>query len=567
MNKSILLSYVRKHWPYFFVGLLLIFFSSSVSISIGKVIGHTVQQINLDGSIRSMLPIFVAVIVALGCSSFFRLSMISIGGERVIRSIRKDLYEMLLNTKLECLSSKYQSVVNTFTNDITILQNFLGSGVSIFLRNFFTLTGSIIILVHTNLELFSYILLIIPVILFLILFLGRKVKRLSKQSRTCIDSISESLNDNLSNIKIIKTFNCQDIFLAKFAESAEKSSSIFIKCTIFRAILVSVIIMTVLSGISFIVFVGINNVATGKISPALLSEFIFYSLLSASSISSLSDVYSDLQQVITTSRRLQDLFESFSIKERFIDGEKTLEEFRSIAFKDVAFSYNDRTVVRDLNFTINHGETVALVGPSGSGKSTIFNLMLNFYDVKSGQILINDTPIQEFSVNQIRRLFSWVPQEANLSVGTIFENISMGRSDASNEEVQEACRMSNILDFINSLPEKFDTRLGKGEKEVSGGQRQRIAIARAVLSDAPVMLFDEATSSLDAESEKLIQDSIKNLKDKKTIVIIAHRLSTIRNADKIIVLENGEIKGVGVHEELMVSNNLYGNMVKLQLRE
>lgn len=615
-DSSLIIHYLKKHWRYFLCATLAVLFSSAFALAIGKIIGYSIASIYQHAKLINIFFTCLIAVLLLSLGVLFRIILIAYGGEKVIEDLRKDLYKKIIYSPIDNINRRFNNINSVLTTDITLLQNFFASGISIFLRNCFTLFGSIILLIYTDPELSLYASIIIPVILLAIIIIGKKVKFYAKKSRESISLIAANINDNFNNIKVIKSFIAEKLFINNFNKKAEYASAAFIKYSILRAVLISIIIALVFIAVTMLILIGINNILTGKTNAVALSEFIFYALLAASSTNAVTEVYNDYQQIIIVDKRISELYNCETEKSE-TDIESALEvrrikEFKELSFENVNFSYlpyepydsqknnnyneNDESnednennesnednsnqlakkvfikilptqyILKNINFTISVGESIAIVGASGAGKSTIFNLLLRFYKVNSGRILINGININELSLNELRELFALVFQDPCLFASTIAENIKIANPYATQEELDNACKIAAVNEFVDSLPEGLNTSINKA-REFSRGQQQRIAISRAVLKNSPIILFDEATSSLDGKNEQLIQNSLLELKRRNssiTIIIIAHRLSTIKNSNKIIVLKEGSIEAIGDHKYLLENSLFYKSLIDLE---
>jgi ATP-binding cassette subfamily B protein len=401
---------------------------------------------------------------------------------------------------------------------------------------------------------------IVPLSVIPIIVIGRKVRGLSRLSQDKIANINSRIEESLNGIKTVQAYNREEYENQLFSQTVALALEAAIKRTRIRSLLIALVVLLVFLAMIYVLWVGGNYVITGKMTPGELSSFLFYSVLVASSFGGLSEVIGDLQRAAGATERLFELLEIKSDIQEPTTPKHINNNFQQIIFDHVSFAYPSRPnmdALIDINFSINRGEIVAIVGPSGSGKSTIMQLLLRFYDYQTGMIRFDDVGINELPLAELRNLFATVPQDPLIFSGTAYDNILYGRLDATAEEVKQAARSAEILDFIETLPQGFNTFLGEKGIRLSGGQRQRIAIARAILKNPQILLLDEATSSLDSENEKLVQEALDNLMLGRTTIVIAHRISTIYNSHKIIVLNQGRIEAIGSHLELIQHNELY----------
>ena len=420
----------------------------------------------------------------------------------------------------------------------------------------------------TSIKLSIMVLLLVPIMVVPILAMGRRLRKLSRESQSRIADSSGMASEMLLASSTIQAFNYVKNARDNFSDIIDKSFFIAKKRILVRSIITALIIFVVFVGIVAVLWVGARDVRLGIISPGYLVQFVIYSGFVAGAVAALSEIFGELQRAAGATDRIIEILKSQ-------DPVKQLQNIKSIDrkneilidFKNVTFSYPSRPneiVFNDLNFFIGEGNTLALVGPSGAGKSSIFQILLRFYEFTKGSVKIAGLSIKEIDTQTLRDLFAFVPQEPAIFANSVLENIRFGRPDANNKEVEDAAKKSAAHEFIMGLPEGYDTFVGERGVLLSVGEKQRIAIARAFLRNSPILLLDEPTASLDAESEGLIQRALKNLSKSKTVIVIAHRLSTVKKADKILVLEKGNIVSEGTHAELIKKNGTYAKLARLQ---
>jgi ATP-binding cassette subfamily B protein len=399
------------------------------------------------------------------------------------------------------------------------------------------------------------------------LIFGKYIRKLSRRTQDKLAEANVVVEESLQSIFIVKAFTNELFEINRYTRSLKEVVSVAIQSARYRGFFISFIIFALFGGIVAVGWYGASLVQSNAISVGELFSFVFYTSFIGFSIAGLGDIYTQLQRSIGASERVLEILEhddeSSEVREKMtVNG--------SIEFKNVSFSYPSRKdfqVLEQLNFAIGAGEKVALVGQSGSGKSTIINLLMRFYPLEHGSISVDGKDIGTFDLSSYRQNLGVVPQEVILFGGTIMENIRYGNPNATDDEVREASRKANALEFIESFPEKFETIVGERGVKLSGGQRQRVAIARAILKDPAILILDEATSSLDAHSEVLVQEALEKLMEGRTTIIIAHRLSTIKKVDRIFVIQQGRLAEMGSHMELTrLSNGIYSNLLKLQLQ-
>ena len=549
--------------------------TAGITLSLGQGLRILVDQ-GLATQSPTMLAqsigLFFVLVIALAVGSFARFYLVSWIGERVVADIRKQVFSHLIDLHPGFYEkNRSLEIQSRFTADTTVLQSVIGSTVSIALRNLLMLIGGVVLLFITNPKLASVIIFGFPVVLIPILFYGRRVRNLSRLSQDRVADVGSYVGENLTQIKTVQAFNHQPVDREHFSTVAENAFLIARDRIRQRAWLMTLAITLVMGAVGIVLWIGGLDVIAGRTSPGELAAFVFYSLLVGVSAGALSEVIGELQRAAGAAARIFELLQSDNEIDPAPSQAVTMPQpvKGDIEFRQVSFAYPTRPeveAIRELSVSIAAGETVALVGPSGAGKSTLFDLLLRFYDPQQGQILIDGVDSRQVSPADLRHCFALVPQTPALFHGTIADNIRYARPDASLDEVIRAARTAHAHDFIQALPQGYDTRLGDTGLGLSGGQRQRLAIARALLADAPILLLDEATSALDAESEQLVQQAMPGLMAGRTTLVIAHRLATVRHADRILVMDQGRLLDVGHHDELINRNDLYARLSALQFR-
>ena len=509
----------------------------------------------------------LASLLALGTA--LRFYLVTRLGERVVADIRKALFNKVISMSPGFYERLLTGeILSRITTDTTLILSVVSSSVSLALRNFLLLIGGLFFMFLTSIKLSIMVLLLVPIMVVPILAMGRRLRKLSRESQSRIADSSGMASEMLLASSTIQAFNYVKNARDNFSDIIDKSFFIAKKRILVRSIITALIIFVVFVGIVAVLWVGARDVRLGIISPGYLVQFVIYSGFVAGAVAALSEIFGELQRAAGATDRIIEILKSQ-------DPVKQLQNIKSIDrkneilidFKNVTFSYPSRPneiVFNDLNFFIGEGNTLALVGPSGAGKSSIFQILLRFYEFTKGSVKIAGLSIKEIDTQTLRDLFAFVPQEPAIFANSVLENIRFGRPDANNKEVEEAAKKSAAHEFIMGLPEGYDTFVGERGVLLSVGEKQRIAIARAFLRNSPILLLDEPTASLDAESEGLIQRALKNLSKSKTVIVIAHRLSTVKKADKILVLEKGNIVSEGTHAELIKKNGTYAKLAKLQ---
>ena len=562
-----------KPYRLFVLGAVL-----ALTVAAGTVltIGQGVRRLVDDGFaagnielLNESLVALLTIVVVLAAATYSRYFFVSWLGERVVADIRKSVFEHTLRldpTFYETM--RVGEVMSRLTADTTLIQTVVGTSASMALRNVLLVLGGLVMLAVTSPQLTVLVLLVVPVVLVPILFFGRRVRKLSRESQDRLADVGSYLDESIANIRTVQAFNHEDVDRSRFAGRVEDTFQTSVRRIRSRASLTAIVILLVFGAIGVILWMGGREVISGGISAGDLSAFIFYSIIVASSVGAISEVIGSLQHAAGAVERL---FELLDMEPNIAApaAPKSLPKGRlaQVALDNVTFHYPSRPeqpALHEFSLDMAPGETVALVGPSGAGKTTVFQLLLRFYDPASGQLTLNGIDLRELDPSDLRSHIGLVPQEPVVFSANAFENIRYGRPGASDAEVRAAAEAASASDFLDALPDGFDTFLGEKGVRLSGGQRQRIAIARAILRDPNVLLLDEATSALDAESERAVQTALAGLMHNRTTLVIAHRLATVMAADRIVVIDEGRIVAEGTHESLVTEGGLYARLAELQ---
>ena len=504
--------------------------------------------------------------VAMAIGSMTRFYLVSWLGERVSADLRGAVFNNLVHMQPSYFESNHSGeIMSRLTTDTTLLQTLIGSSVSLAVRNALTLTGALTLMVFTNFKLSLVILVAVPVTILPILIFGRRVRKLSNKSQQTIAEVGSHAGEIFQSIKVVQSFNREAAEKTAFGRDVEQAFTVARSRVLQRALLTGFAIFLLMGGMVGMMWSGGVDVIEGRMTGGELGAFVFYAIMVGTAFATLSEVWGDLQRAAGAAERLIELLRETS--EIPDTGTTVPASQKAIAFEGVHFAYPSRPTHPALSaFTldIQHGESVALVGPSGAGKSTVFELMLRFYDPIAGAIRFGGIDLRDIPLDNWRQKIALVPQQPALFSGDIFYNIAYGASDSSQQAVEAAAQMAHAHEFINTLPDGYQSHLGAQGVRLSGGQRQRIALARAILADPELLLLDEATSALDTESEWHVQQALKEIMQGRTTVVIAHRLSTVINADRIIVMEEGGVVDSGRHDELMARCDLYQRLARLQ---
>ena len=577
-NYSILLSlgnYLLRYKRVLVGAGIALVFTAAVTLSMGQGVRLIIDNGFIAGSSEelnrtALLIIAIACFMAVG--TYVRFYLVSWLGERVSADIRRDVFNHLITLHPHYFeSNRSGEIMSRLTTDTTLLQTVVGSSASMALRSTLTFIGGLIMLLVTNLKLSGLVLLCVPVVLVPILLFGRRVRTLSRDSQDSIADVGSYAGEIIQQIKTVQSYTQEKFESNAFGNHVENAFEISRQRIKQRALLIAVVITLIFSAIAVMLWVGGNDVINGTMTGGQLGAFVFYAIIVAGSVATISEVVGELQRAAGAAERLIELLNveteiaaPASPTTLLLEGNDA-----QITLRDLSFSYPSRpddNALDGLNLDIQAGQTIALVGPSGAGKSTVFELLQRFYDPASGSIKLAGVDIREVDPSELRAHIGVVSQQPTLFSGNVWHNIRYGRPDASDAQVHAAAQAAFAHDFIMQLPKGYDSDLGEQGVRLSGGQRQRIAIARAILKNPEVLLLDEATSALDAESEQKVQRALESLMQNRTTIIIAHRLATIRNADVIAVLEQGKLIALGTHDELLLSSPLYRRLSELQFQ-
>ncbi len=573
-----LLVYLKPYRTKFFSALVFLFLTSLTGLAFPSFLGALIDAaqgkqryaflpptVNAIGSL-AFIVLFVQALV-----SYFRVIWFVQVAENALADIRRDTYFKLITLPMNFFSNRRVGELNSrISADLSQIQDAITTTLAEMIRQLVLMIGGIILLAIFSIKLTLTLLLILPVLIVVAVFFGRFIRKISRQAQDKLAESNTIVEETLQGISNVKAFVNEAFEAGRYEKKIREVAGIAVRGAKFRGLFASFIVFCLFGAIVAVIWYGSVLVSRGEMSVGNLTTFILYSIFVGAAMGSFPELYAGLQKAVGASERVLEILDekgeaiSIQIKDNGIKQRIV----GNLDFDKVVFAYPSRTeitVLKEVSFSARSGEKIAIVGPSGAGKSTIAGLILQFYHPQIGQILFDGKPASTYSLTDIRNQVAIVPQDVLLFGGTIRENIAYGKLDSTEEEVIKAAQRANADQFITGFPESYDTIVGERGVKLSGGQRQRIAIARALLKNPSILILDEATSSLDSESERLVQEALEGLMKNRTSIIIAHRLSTIREADKIIVLEKGKVKESGTHEELVAQEGgLYRYLSSLQ---
>jgi ATP-binding cassette, subfamily B, bacterial len=519
--------------------------------------------------IDSYFSVMIAVVAVLALASAARFYLVTTLGERIVADLREQVFGHLVSLAPSYFdTAKTGELTSRLTADTTQIKSAVGASVSVALRNLVLFVGAGAMMVVTSPRLSAFVLGAIPVIVLPLYGFGRAVRRRSRAAQDTLADASSYASELIGAIRVLQAFTNERLARSTFAAAVERAFAAARDSIRARAILTAIAIFLVFASVVVVLWVGAQDVLSGRLSAGRLSQFVLYAVFAAAGLGQLSEVWGEISQASGAAERL---FEILNVRPSIVPPTRPLalpEPSRGeVAFADVSFAYPSRPenlVLDRVSFEVRRGEKVALVGPSGAGKSTIFHLILRFYDPSAGLVRFDAMPLTALDPQALRARIALVPQDPVIFAASVRDNIRFGRPQASDADVERAAGLALASEFIGRLPQKFDTALGERGVTLSGGQRQRIAIARAILREAPLLLLDEATSSLDAESETLVKAALEHLMQDRTTLVIAHRLATVLSCDRILVMEAGQIVEQGTHGKLVAAGGLYARLARLQ---
>lgn len=575
-----LIAFVRPYKLQTAGAALALVFTALITLSLGQGVRFLIDQGFVAQSMQALnrgVLLIVVLIALMSVGTFLRFFAVSWLGERVVADLRKAVFNHIINLHPSYFeTNRSGEIASRLTTDTTLLQNIIGSSASMALRSALLFVGGTIMLLATNVKLSLIVIVSVPVVMLPIVIFGRRVRRLARQSQDSIAHVGSQAGEIIQHIKTVQSYTREDLERQSFAEDVELAFQVARRRIKQRAFLIAAVIMLVFSAITGMLWIGGSDVLRGEMSGGELGAFVFYAVMLAMAVATLSEVFGELQRAAGATERLMELLRTEALIQAPPAPEDKPEDKSikltsgAIQLRGLTFCYPSRPgipALRNIDLEVAEGRSLALVGPSGAGKSTLFELLERFYDPDSGSILIGGADIRQLPPQELRSQIALVPQQPALFTADVMYNIRYGDPNASEVEVIQAAKAAYAHDFIMQLPDGYNSQLGEQGVRLSGGQRQRIAIARAILKDPRILLLDEATSALDSESERHVQLAIERLMQNRTTLIIAHRLSTVQHSDRIAVLENGRIAAIGTHRELLTNSALYKRLHSLQFKD
>ena len=562
--------YLKPYKSAYLLGLFFLLLSSFASLIFPMFIGEMVDasKKSID-NINKMALLLFGLFTLQAIFSYFRIVLFVNVTEKFLAKLRQVTYEHLIRLPMTFFNKRRVGELNSrIASDISLLQETFTTTSAEFLRQIIIIVGGTILLGFTSLKLAGFMLSVFPVIIIFAVVIGKKLRSYSKTVQAHIADSNTIVEETLQGITNVKAFANEIFESLRYKNKTEEIVKYAIKGGKLRAAFASFIILGIFGTIAAVIWYGARLIHQGDMSMGDLTSFLMLTIFIGASIGSIADLYAQIQKAIGATEQLMEILDE--TPEEYTEDEITHRIKGAIEFKELSFHYPNRAdmkVLSSINLKVNEGDQIALVGASGAGKSTITQLMMRFYQNYSGQLIIDKTEITALPLTDLRKQIAIVPQDILLFGGSIKENIAYGKPDASDQEIQKAAELANAHQFITEFPEAYETLVGDRGIQLSGGQRQRIAIARAILKDPKILILDEATSALDSEAESLVHEALKKLMQGRTSLVIAHRLATVRNADKIFVLEKGQIVESGNHDELSrLENGTYKKLSELQFQ-
>ena len=566
-----ILSYIKPYMHRLIFAMFCTIMAAAGNLYIPWIIKDMIDEVLADknGTMLNWIAAsIIAIFVVRGLFWYGQNYLMSYVGQSVIIDIRAAVFKKLQRLSVSFYDkNKTGTIMSYVTNDVNALQSAMVENTIEMITEGFILIGSVVAMIYLDWRLTLFTVCTFPVVLWFMEFFGKKIRKTGGRIQECTADITSVLQESGASARVIKSFVREDYEVDRFDVENRANFRANMKNAQLMATLTPVVELVAAIGVTMIIWYGGNNVINGTITAGSLVAFLTYAVNISNPIKRLTRVIGNIQKALAAAQRVFMIIDMPEEIAESRDAKQLPEVSGKVEFQNVSFAYDDKgNVITDLSFSVKPGEVIAIVGPSGAGKSTIANLLPRFYDVNKGDIKIDGHSVREVTLDSLREQVGIVPQETMLFNGSVYNNILYGRLDATKEEIEAAAKAANAHDFIMQLTDGYETKLGDRGVNLSGGQRQRIAIARAILKNPRILILDEATSALDTESERVVQEALDRLMVGRTSFVIAHRLSTVKNADKILVLEKGNLVESGTHDELLALDGLYAHLYKIQYR-
>lgn len=566
-----ILSYIKPYMHRLLFAMVCTIMAAAGNLYIPWIIKDMIDEVLADknGTMLNWIAAsIIAIFIVRGLFWYGQNYLMSYVGQSVIIDIRAAVFKKLQRLSVSFYDkNKTGTIMSYVTNDVNALQSAMVENTIEMITEGFILIGSVVAMIYPDWRLTLFTVCTFPVVLWFMEFFGKKIRKTGGRIQECTADITSVLQESVASARVIKSFVREDYEVDRFDVENKANFRANMKNAQLMATLTPVVELVAAIGVTMIIWYGGNNVINGTITAGSLVAFLTYAVNISNPIKRLTRVIGNIQKALAAAQRVFMIIDMPEEIAESRDAKQLPEVSGKVEFQNVSFAYNDKgNVITDLSFSVKPGEVIAIVGPSGAGKSTIANLLPRFYDVNKGDIKIDGHSVREVTLDSLREQVGIVPQETMLFNGSVYNNILYGRLDATKEEIEAAAKAANAHDFIMQLTDGYETKLGDRGVNLSGGQRQRIAIARAILKNPRILILDEATSALDTESERVVQEALDRLMVGRTSFVIAHRLSTVKNADKILVLEKGNLVESGTHDELLALDGLYAHLYKIQYR-
>lgn len=566
-----ILSYIKPYMHRLIFAMFCTIMAAAGNLYIPWIIKDMIDEVLADknGTMLNWIAAsIIAIFVVRGLFWYGQNYLMSYVGQSVIIDIRAAVFKKLQRLSVSFYDkNKTGTIMSYVTNDVNALQSAMVENTIEMITEGFILIGSVVAMIYLDWRFTLFTVCTFPVVLWFMEFFGKKIRKTGGRIQECTADITSVLQESVASARVIKSFVREDYEVDRFDVENRANFRANMKNAQLMATLTPVVELVAAIGVTMIIWYGGNNVINGTITAGSLVAFLTYAVNISNPIKRLTRVIGNIQKALAAAQRVFMIIDMPEEIAESRDAKQLPEVSGKVEFQNVSFAYDDKgNVITDLSFSVKPGEVIAIVGPSGAGKSTIANLLPRFYDVNKGDIKIDGHSVREVTLDSLREQVGIVPQETMLFNGSVYNNILYGRLDATKEEIEAAAKAANAHDFIMQLTDGYETKLGDRGVNLSGGQRQRIAIARAILKNPRILILDEATSALDTESERVVQEALDRLMVGRTSFVIAHRLSTVKNADKILVLEKGNLVESGTHDELLALDGLYAHLYKIQYR-